>query len=61
MPDGSVKHLHVMTRGERDESGQLEFVGAVMDVTAVKQAETKTKLAEEALRKAQAISHTSTG
>jgi PAS domain S-box-containing protein len=54
MPDGSVKYVHVVARGERDESGELDFVGALMDVTAVKEAERKTKRAEEALRQAQA-------
>ena len=54
MPDGSVKYVHVVAHGERDESGELEFVGAVMDVTAVKEAEGKIKRAEEALRQAQA-------
>jgi PAS domain S-box-containing protein len=39
MPDGSVKHLHVMAHASRDESGNLEFMGAVMDVTAAKRAE----------------------
>ncbi len=33
MPDGSVKHVHVVAHAERDESGEVEFVGAVMDVT----------------------------
>ncbi len=47
MPDGSVKHLHVMARASRDESGNLEFMGAVMDVTA-------GKLAEEELHQARA-------
>jgi formate hydrogenlyase transcriptional activator len=42
-PDGSVKHVHVMAHPARDESGALEFVGAVSDITA-------TKLAEEQLR-----------
>src|ERR1017187_3167877 len=54
MPDGSVKYVHVVAHGERGESGELEFVGALMDVTAVKEAEGKIKLAEEALRQAQA-------
>jgi PAS domain S-box-containing protein len=54
MPDGSVKYVHVVAHGERDESGELEFLGAVMDVTAVKEAEGKIKRAEEALRQAQA-------
>src|SRR6201997_3712824 len=39
MPDGSVKHVHVVARAERDKSGELEFVGAVMDVTVARQAE----------------------
>jgi PAS domain S-box-containing protein len=43
MPDGSVKHLHVLARALTTSSGHLEFVGAVTDVTAA-------KLAEEALR-----------
>jgi PAS domain S-box-containing protein len=47
MPDGSVKHVHVFAHGVRNSSGQVEFVGAVMDVTASKQA-------QEALRQAQA-------
>jgi PAS domain S-box-containing protein len=43
MPDGSVKHLHVLARALTTCSGHLEFVGAVTDVTAA-------KLAVEALR-----------
>ncbi len=34
MPDGTIKHAHVVARALRDESGELDFVGAVMDVTA---------------------------
>src|SRR2546426_8168198 len=47
MPDGSVKHVHVVAHALSDESGSVEFVGAVMDVTVANQA-------EEALRQAQA-------
>jgi signal transduction histidine kinase len=39
MPDGSVKHVHVLGRALPDDSGSVEFVGAVMDVTERKQAE----------------------
>jgi len=39
MPDGSVKYVHVVAHAFNDEPGSLEFVGAVMDVTAAKQAE----------------------
>ena len=47
MPDGAVKHVHVVAHGEIEESGELEFFGALMDVTAAKQA-------AEALRHAEA-------
>ena len=33
MPDESVKHLHVVARAVRPETGKLQFVGAVMDIT----------------------------
>src|SRR2546425_696502 len=39
MPDGFVKHVHIVAHAERDESGELEFVGAVMDTTESNQAE----------------------
>jgi PAS domain S-box-containing protein len=41
MPDGSVKHIHVLARASETSSGDLEFVGAVTDVTERKQAERK--------------------
>jgi PAS domain S-box-containing protein len=47
MPDGSVKHLHVLARALTTPSGNLEFVGAVTDVT--EQVETETAL-EKALQ-----------
>src|SRR5437667_6612806 len=46
MPDSSVKHVQVVAHAERDESGELEFVGAVMDIT-------RNKQAEEALRRSE--------
>jgi PAS domain S-box-containing protein len=39
MPDRSTRHVHVVARGRSDESGRIEFVGAVMDVTERKQDE----------------------
>ena len=39
MPDGSVKYVHVVAQAIRDDSGPLEYVGCVMDVTRRKQAE----------------------
>jgi PAS domain S-box-containing protein len=48
MPDGSVKHVHVVAHAERDESGEIEFVGAVMDVS-------DRKRAEEAMRRSEGL------
>jgi signal transduction histidine kinase len=39
MPDRSIKHVHVVARAFRDESGGIEFVGAVMDLTERKRDE----------------------
>src|SRR4029077_2970808 len=39
MPDGVVKHLHAVARATQAESGAMEFVGALMDVTEQKHAE----------------------
>ena len=33
MPSGSVKHLHMVAHPSRDRNGQLEYIGAVQDVT----------------------------
>jgi signal transduction histidine kinase len=33
MPDGSVKHVHVVAHCNRDSKGQLEYIGAIQDVT----------------------------
>jgi PAS domain S-box-containing protein len=41
MPDGSVKHLHVLARALEPSSGNLEYLGTVTDVTERKQAEQK--------------------
>jgi signal transduction histidine kinase len=46
MPDESVKYLHMVAHGTRDEDGRLEYIGAVQDVTA-------RRVSEQALRKAQ--------
>ena len=61
MPDGSVKHLHVVARPLRDESGNMEFVGAVMDVTATKQVEQTLREREAYLAEAQRLTHTGSG
>jgi PAS domain S-box-containing protein len=50
MPDGSVKHLHVVARALEPSSGKLEYVGAVSDITQRKQAEEKIRQSEMELR-----------
>jgi PAS domain S-box-containing protein len=39
LPDGSVKNIRLVAHAVRDEAGQLEFNGALMDITAGKRAE----------------------
>jgi C4-dicarboxylate-specific signal transduction histidine kinase len=39
MPDERVKHIQVVARAFRNDAGDVEFVGAVMDVTAIRLAE----------------------
>jgi PAS domain S-box-containing protein len=45
LPDRSVRHIHVVAHANRDENGQLEYTGAVQDVT-------QRRFSEEALAKA---------
>src|SRR6267142_259574 len=39
MPDHSVKYLHVVAHGTRDQDGRLEYIGAIQDVTERRRAE----------------------
>jgi C4-dicarboxylate-specific signal transduction histidine kinase len=45
MPDYSVKYLHLIAHGIRDNDGRLEYIGAVQDVT-------QRQISEEALARA---------
>jgi PAS domain S-box-containing protein len=45
LPDGQIRHVHVKARPNRARGGELEFVGAVMDIT-------ERKNSQEALRSA---------
>jgi PAS domain S-box-containing protein len=58
MPDGSVKHVHVVARALSYEARNVEFVGAVMDVTVAKTAEKTLREREAYLAEAQRLSHT---
>jgi PAS domain S-box-containing protein len=46
LPDGAVKYVHIVAHAVSDASGTIEYVGAIMDITA-------RKHAEEALRTSQ--------
>jgi PAS domain S-box-containing protein len=58
MPDGRVKHIHVLARALKTSSGNFDFVGAVTDVTERKQAERELRRSEERLLEAQRLSQT---
>jgi PAS domain S-box-containing protein len=49
MPDGSVKHVHVVAHATSDTPDRLEYVGALMDVTAAKRAQEKLHQAQAEL------------
>ena len=62
MPDGSVKYLRVVGHSlTNDGSGKVEFVGAVMDITATKQVEQTLREREAYLADAQRLAHTGSG
>src|SRR3982074_1716714 len=58
MPDDSVKHVRIVAHALSDESGSVEFVGAVMDVTEGKRAEEALKQSGRNLAEAQRLTHT---
>jgi C4-dicarboxylate-specific signal transduction histidine kinase len=49
MPDGSIKFVHVVAHAGRNPVGELEYVGAVVDVTAAKLAQAKLHKAQTEL------------
>jgi PAS domain S-box-containing protein len=50
VPDGSVKHVRVTAHPSRDTAGNLEFVGAVTDVSEHRQAEAMIRERERELQ-----------
>jgi PAS domain S-box-containing protein len=51
MPDGSIKHVHVLAQPLKDQYGNVEFVGSVMDVTTTKKAFAEIKALKDELDK----------
>ncbi len=50
LPDDSVKYVHVVAHAMKDKAGNLEFVGAVTDITERKAAEERIRRQEAELR-----------
>lgn len=57
-PDGRTKYLHVVGQSERDENGNVEVIGALMDVTARKSTEIELRRSRAHLADAQRLSLT---
>ena len=49
--DGSVKYVRVMAHAVRDESGKLEFIGAVSDISRAKASEAQLRRDQMELRR----------
>ena len=58
VPDGRIKYLHVVGKAERDKTGSVEIIGAVMDVSARKQIEFQLRRSKAHLTDAQRLSRT---
>src|SRR6202171_5376623 len=58
MPDSSVKYVHVVAHALSHESGGVEFVGAVMDVSDRKRAEEALRRSEGYLGEGQRLTRT---
>ena len=58
MPDGSLKHIHVVMQSAGLESGKREFVGAMTDITERKSAEEELRRSKAYLAEAQKLSLT---
>jgi PAS domain S-box-containing protein len=58
MPDGRIKYLHVVGKANRGETGAIEVIGAVMDVTARKLTEIELRRSKAHLADAQRLSRT---
>jgi PAS domain-containing protein len=54
LPDGVIKHVHVVAHAGRDNSGNLEYVGVVTDITECKRADDEREALSRSLQESKA-------
>jgi PAS domain S-box-containing protein len=54
LPDGVIRHVHVVAHAGRDNSGDLEYAGVVTDITERKQADDEREALSRSLRESKA-------
>src|SRR5882757_852009 len=59
MPDGSLKYVHAVAHAAVPASGNIEFLGAMTDVTVAREAERKLRRSEAYLAEAQGLVNSS--
>lgn len=55
-PGGHIKYLHVVAHGAQGEADKRQFIGAVMDITSMRQTEAQLQQAQNDLARASRIS-----
>ena len=55
MPDGRIKHLHIVSHRRKYESGKEEIVGALMDITEARKSQQTLHAAQSALSHASRV------
>jgi PAS domain S-box-containing protein len=58
LPCGSIKYLHSLGKCSVSHSGDVEYIGAVVDITEHKRAEAALRRSESYLAEAQRLTHT---
>src|ERR1700756_4446499 len=54
LPDGVIKHVHVVAHAGRDNSGNLEYAGVVTDITERKRADNEREALSRSLQESKA-------
>ncbi len=54
LPDGVIKHVHVVAHAGRDNSGNLEYAGVVTDITESKRADDEREALSRSLQESKA-------